>query len=287
MASENVQYCQNGNVDIAYTKYGEGPAIILMHGISANREVWQPVVDQLSSRATVISVDQRGHGLSGKPKGGYDADAICNDIRELVKSLTRSPVMLVGHSMGARNAWVYASKHPEDVCAVVAVDYCPSIEGADLDILEERVRGGDRTFSSVIEIEQYLQKRYPRMPLDAVKRRAIYGYHLVDGEYRPLASPNALAQTVEGLRTDYRDEFVQVKVPMTMIRGAESKMVRESVWERAKTLRPDFRWVVVPNADHYVPEERPDVVVAEIERLLPGGGDGGSQNPISHISASS
>ena len=78
--------------------------------------------------------------------------------------LGHGPAVVVGHSLGARNAWVFAAEHPDAVLGVVAVDYTPFIEGEVLDTLERRVAAGDRRFADVAEIESYLAKRYPRMP---------------------------------------------------------------------------------------------------------------------------
>ncbi len=79
-----------------------------------------------------------------------------------------------------------------------------------------------------------------------------------------------MTQLIEGVRTPYADEFAQVAAPMTHLRGKRSTIVSEAAWDRAAALRGDVRWVDDDEADHYIPEERPELVADEIARLLPG-----------------
>ncbi|TPW77414.1 alpha/beta fold hydrolase [Schumannella soli] len=255
-------------VDIAFRVRGRGPAVVLLHGTSANHAVWQPIAEQLAGEATVISLDQRGHGRSSKPASGYGGDDFADDVLTVLDALGIDRAIVAGHSMGARNAWVLASRAPERVSGVVAVDYTPWVETEVLDDLQVRVAGGDRVFRDPSEIEHYLQQRYPRMPHDAVARRAAWGYALGADGWHPLAAPDALRQLVDGLRTPWEDEFHAVTQPMTAIRGVDSRVVSPAAWLAAQAARPGDRWVDAEDADHYVPEELPALVAAEIGRML-------------------
>jgi 2-(acetamidomethylene)succinate hydrolase len=258
-------------VDVAFRMRGSGPAVVLLHGTSANHAVWEPVGDALEERATVIALDQRGHGRSDKPADGYTGDDFVSDVITVLDALGLPTALVAGHSLGGRNAWLAAARHPDRVSGAVVVDYTPFVEPAVLDELEVRVAGGFRGFGSPAEIEHYLRGRYRLILPGAVSRRARWGYHRQsDGTWEPLASAEAMTQLIEGFRTPYADEFAQVAAPMTHLRGKRSTIVSEAAWERAVALRGDDRWVVVDEADHYIPEERPELVADEIARLLPG-----------------
>ncbi|WP_167044168.1 alpha/beta hydrolase [Salinibacterium sp. ZJ454] len=265
---DGVRHTEGAEVNVAYRVAGEGPAVVLLHGTSANLAVWHPVTEALAGEATVVALDQRGHGRSDSPENGYGADDFVADVTTVLDELNLEQAVVVGHSLGARNAWVFAAQHPERTLGVLAVDYVPFVEPGVLDELAVRVAGGDRTFSSIDEIDTYLQARYPRVSANALHRRALAGYERREGGYRPLATPNALAHTVNGLRTDYPDELMAVASPLTLIRGADSKIVSANAWARAQELRPDARWMVDDSSDHYVPEENPHLIIAEIRRLL-------------------
>lgn len=258
----------NGVVNLAVDIRGSGPAVVLLHGTSANHAVWTPVAEVLANQARVISVDQRGHGRSDKPMTGYGGEDFASDLITVLDALDEPTAVVVGHSMGARNAWVAASMFPTRVAGVISLDYTPFVEDSVLDDLAVRVAGGDRLFAALAEIEDYIAARYPRLPTDAVERRARWGYGQVDGGWRPLADPGAMQQLVAGLRRPHEREFRDVSVPMTHVRGIDSRILSESAWDAARALRPDDRWVVDPDADHYVAEESVHLVSAEIQRIV-------------------
>lgn len=268
----DVPTADGGTQRIAYSETGQGDdTVFLFHGVTANHRVWAPIQDALSQRFRVIAVDQRGHGNSGKPDSGYTAADYSDDIRGLVERLGgRGRNVLVGHSLGSRNSIVAAARFPGLVDGVVAIDFTPFIETEVFDTLEARVGGGDQRFASVADIEAYLQQRYRMMPADAVSRRASYGYRQVDGVYTPLADPEAMRQTVVGLREDLAESLGALTTPTVVVRGAESVLVTERAFERSRALRPDLRYELVPGADHYVPEEQPAAVAALVTGFIDG-----------------
>lgn len=260
-------------VNIAYAEVGESDdTVFLFHGVTANHRVWAPIQAALAERYRVIAVDQRGHGNSDKPVGQYTAEHYSDDVRGLVERLGGTGRnVLVGHSLGSRNSIVAAARYPELVSGVVAIDFTPFIEDRVFDSLEARVGGGDQRFSSLDEVEQYLQRRYVNIPVEALRRRAEYGYQEVDGGYIPLADPAAMLQTVQGLRSDFSGYYRDLKVPAVIVRGAESVLVTEQAFEKSRKIRPDLEYVVTARADHYVPEEEPqavtELVTSFIERI--------------------
>jgi 2-(acetamidomethylene)succinate hydrolase len=263
---------RGADVNIAFRVRGSGPAVVLLHGTSANHAVWQPVGDALEQQATVIAVDQRGHGRSDKPEAGYTGDDFVSDVVTVLDALGIEQALVAGHSLGGRNAWLTAARHPSRVSGAVVVDYTPFVEAAVLDELALRVAAGFRRFADVAEIEAYLRDRYPAILPGAVERRARWGYRELDGGesrgWEPLASPDAMTHLIDGFRTPYDTEFREVAVPMVHLRGSASKIVSEAAWVSARAVRPGDRWVEVAGADHYIPEEFSELVADEIGRAL-------------------
>ena len=256
------------SVNLAFRVQGEGPPVVLLHGTSASHAVWTSVAQGLPD-AKVITVDQRGHGLSDKPASGYTGADFADDVITVLDALGIERAVVGGHSLGGRNAWLAAARHPDRVSAAVVVDYTPYVETAVIDELEVRVAAGFRSFTGVAEIEQYLRGRYRRILPEAVERRARYGYRqAADGTWVPRADPEAMRQLIDGFRTPWDAEFRAVTVPMTHVRGSDSLIVSPAAWEAAKADRPHDRWVVVDDADHYIPEERPGLIAAELDRVL-------------------
>ena len=229
--------------------------------------MWEPVAEDLAATHQVICVDQRGHGRSDKPDSGYRASDFTDDVVMLLDALGITSAVIAGHSLGARNAWVFAARYPERTDGVVCIDYTPWVSGHALDQLAQRVAGGDQVFPDAESIRAYLANRYPRLPEDAVERRARWGYtQNAAGGWVPLASPQALTQLVDGFREPWEAEFRAIACPATHLRGVDSAFVGDDSWAYAQQVRPRDRWVEGP-ADHYVPEERPELVADAIRRL--------------------
>lgn len=256
-----------GRLTLNARQAGTGPLVCFMHGITANASVWDPILEALSPMFRVVAIDQRGHGRSDKPAAGYTAADYAQDVIDLITTCGE-PALLVGHSLGARNALTAAAMAPQLVAGVVAIDFTPFIEVEVLDALETRVRGGDRVFDSHEEIVGYLTGRYERLPNAAIRRRAANGYVEIDGALVPLADPTAMVETAVGLREDLAPTLRALASPALLIRGGDSELVSADAFRKTAELRPDLQTQIVPGADHYVPEEAPDAISDAIVRFV-------------------
>jgi aspartate ammonia-lyase len=106
---------------IAYTKLGNGPAVVFLHGWMCNRGFWTDQILALSRHYTCIAVDFRGHGSSSLPEAPCRMAALANDIHELIAYMEISDGVLVGHSMGGMVAQMIASQAPAWMSALVLV----------------------------------------------------------------------------------------------------------------------------------------------------------------------
>jgi pimeloyl-ACP methyl ester carboxylesterase len=119
-----------GAVRLFYTDEGAGdPAVLLVHGWSCDSHDWSWQIPAFAGKHRVIAVDNRGHGRSSVPVGGYTPRSFAADLAELLKTVNSGPVVAVGHSLGGIIVSVLAVEYPELVRAVVAVD--PAYGGVD------------------------------------------------------------------------------------------------------------------------------------------------------------
>lgn len=246
---------------------GKGPLAVLLHGITANAYVFLPLMERLADRFRLVSIDMRGHGRSSKPAAGYAAKDYADDIEALIRHLNCGPALLIGHALGARDAFVAGARRNGLVAGIVAIDFTPFIDEQVFVALGERIGGGNRLFADKTAIATALSERYPMTPPDAIQRRVTYGYRPVDGGWRPLAEAHAMVETARGMRESFEADFRSLKVPTLLIRGAQSTFVSPEVWTRTRALRPDLRYVEMPGADHYAAEEIPSLIADEIRNL--------------------
>ena len=92
---------------------GEGPALLLLHGLGCDHTTWDPVIRGLAKRYTVIAPDLLGHGASAEPRADYSVGGYANGMRDLLTVLGIDKVTVVGHSFGGGVAMQFAYQFPE------------------------------------------------------------------------------------------------------------------------------------------------------------------------------
>lgn len=99
------------------------PPYILLHGLSSNARTWDQVAARLASAGRwAAAIDQRGHGLSGKPENGYDFATITRDLELILEQLDVESPILVGQSWGGNVLLEFAARHPGLAAGYVFVD---------------------------------------------------------------------------------------------------------------------------------------------------------------------
>src|SRR5438552_15258492 len=98
---------------LSYLTAGEGPVLLLVHGIASDSEAWRASLPLLARRAGVIAPDLPGHGVSGKARGDYSLGSLASSLRDLLVKLGHERVTLVGHSLGGGVAMQFAYMFPE------------------------------------------------------------------------------------------------------------------------------------------------------------------------------
>src|SRR5256886_8425443 len=106
---------------ISYLTAGEGPVLLLVHGIASDSEVWRAVLPLLARRARVIAPDLPGHGASAKAPGDYSLGSLASSLRDLLVKLGHERATLVGHSLGGGVAMQFAYMFAERTERLVLV----------------------------------------------------------------------------------------------------------------------------------------------------------------------
>src|SRR6185312_15472444 len=96
----------------AFIYTGQGPALLLIHGIGDCADTWRDVIPSLAEHHTVIAPDLLGHGRSEKPRADYSVAAYANAMRDLLSVLGVDRATVVGHSLGGGVAMQFAYQFP-------------------------------------------------------------------------------------------------------------------------------------------------------------------------------
>ncbi|MPZ16010.1 MAG: alpha/beta fold hydrolase [Chloroflexi bacterium] len=253
--------------DLTYQVSGDGPPVLLIHGVLGVLEVWADIRDALATTHQIISYDRRGHGRS--PNGTPDVRVHARDAAELIERVAGEPAIVVGWSGGANVAMELIRAHPEQVGAAILVE--PGFHGFPgprlvLKLHLQWLRGHDRAAAEALG--RYFFAR----------RSGGNGWDEIDDGRRELLLGDA-----EGLRGELRPlhrfglslfhiigkEVADWSVPMTYLIGRDTVQMLEKCHGRLTSAAPQIRTVEVPGACHLIPWEQPDAVVHAVHSAVP------------------
>src|ERR1700704_5672147 len=106
---------------VTFRAAGEGPLVVLLHGITSTSDAWREVMPRLAERYTVVAPDLIGHGRSAKPRGDYSLGAHAAGVRDLLALLGFETGTVVGHSLGGGIAMQFSYLFPEYVERMVLI----------------------------------------------------------------------------------------------------------------------------------------------------------------------
>ncbi|SFC43916.1 Pimeloyl-ACP methyl ester carboxylesterase [Polaromonas sp. OV174] len=140
----------------AYSVYGEGPAVVLIHGVGMEQAVWARQVSSLARTHQVIVYDMLGHGASQDPCEGVKLAEYAVQLKRLLDHLKIASAVIVGHSMGALVALEFSLSYPERTRQLVALNAVFMRTPAQREAVQERARklqqvGVAATVDSTIE----------------------------------------------------------------------------------------------------------------------------------------
>ena len=98
---------------VQFTIAGQGPPVVLIHGVAGRASQWDQIVPLLAETHTVVAPDLAGHGESANPRGDYSLGAHASGIRDLLVGLDIEGASMVGHSLGGGIAMQFAYQFPE------------------------------------------------------------------------------------------------------------------------------------------------------------------------------
>ena len=103
---------------------GEGPSLIILHGLFGSLDNWFSIAKYLSANFQVHILDQRNHGKSFHNRT-HNYNDMCSDLFNYVSHYRLANTHLLGHSMGGKTAMYFALKYPEIINKLIVVDIAP------------------------------------------------------------------------------------------------------------------------------------------------------------------
>ncbi len=260
-----------------YLVGGEGPVLLLIHGMAGTCENWRDVIEPLARRHTVIAPDLPGHGLSAGGPGDYSLGNLASGLRDLLLVLGHERATIVGHSLGGGIAMQFSYQFPEMVERLVLVSSgglglevspvlrAAALPGADLFIAATATTGQKLGGA----IGRGLAKVGIKPAADVAEVARGYG-SLAEPDRRKafLATLRSVVGT-EGQRVSATDRFYLAEaVPVLIVWGARDPIIPVGHGEDAHRALPGSKLEIFDGVGHLPQVEQPARFIAVLEDFI-------------------
>jgi pimeloyl-ACP methyl ester carboxylesterase len=263
---------------VAYRQAGEGPVIVLVHGITSSSETWERVIPPLAKRFTVLAPDLLGHGRSAKPRGDYSLGAYASGVRDLLVALGHEQATFVGHSLGGGVAMQLAYQFPERCERLVLVDSGGLGREVSLLLRAATLPGSEfvlpaLTHPKLLEAGRAVDGFLARFGLSVntdIGEMARGHATLSDREARS-AFVHTLRTIIDpgGQRVNATDRlYLAEHVPFLLIWGGRDPIIPLAHGEAAHAQVPGSDLVVFPDAGHFPQLDDPALFVDVLTEFI-------------------
>jgi pimeloyl-ACP methyl ester carboxylesterase len=241
---------------------GEGPALVLLHGLTATHATWEHTLPAFADRWHVVAPDLPGHGESAKPDAPYTIDFYAGVVRSLGRELGLREAVVVGSSLGGQIAVELALSYPAWTRAIVlaapAGGFGPALRAT-------RWAVGVAGTPSIVRLalpwalERCFHDR--SSPLFAA-RHALLAVRLAHHDYPSFA--RAVVRSVAGALAAGAQPLERLTQPTLVVWGREDRLVGLGASRRLLRAVAHARLAVVERCGHLPMLERPE----EFNRIL-------------------
>lgn len=262
--SNDAQYASINGLRLHYIDRGQGPPVVLLHGLGATHADWEAQIEHLTRIFRVIAPDLRGHGESDR-LGPYSVERFASDILQLTEQLRLKDFALAGHSMGGAVAMQMAILRPDRVSKLVLSNTLPDFRVNSFAkrcmlwyrLLTVRLFGMARLSAATH------QRMFPR-PEQAELRA------LVAARNGRIPKQVYLDTVAALTRWSVADRLAWLRMPVLVLASEHDYFEPREAQFFSESL-PDGRCRVFEDAHHGLPMEHPDEVNRLVmEFLMPG-----------------
>ncbi len=249
----------HGGVPLHVREEGEGPDVMLVHGVGASLEAWDDVVSCLGGGFRTLRLDLRGHGASGKPPGPYDIDDFVGDVVAVMDHFGIGSCHVAGHSLGALIAQGLALAHPRRLAKLVLLSGIAGRTAEERRRVEERlamVADGIPGAHFEASVSRWFTDGFLRRHPDIIDRQA---------EANRRNDPAAYAASYRVLtETDFAGRLRNITAPTLIVTGEHDLGSNARMARYMHATIPHSALHILPGLKHAILAEAPD----DVARLM-------------------
>ena len=236
------------------------PKMLLLHGGAQSAHSWDFFALAMRDHFHIVALDQRGHGDSDWSEAGdYDTPFHVADIQAFTDAIGFDTFILLGLSMGGRNAYTFAATYPQKVNRLIIVDVGPDIQAEGRRHIQEFLEGTE-VFDSFDWLVERVRRFNPRRPEAQIRGSLLNNLKpMADGRWTWKHDRR------RGIRRDRGGEMTaaawaalaNVAAPTLIVRGGESNILSVETANKMRQTVQNSQLVEVPHAGHLVQGDNP------------------------------
>ncbi|HVH15995.1 MAG TPA: alpha/beta hydrolase [Candidatus Angelobacter sp.] len=230
------------DLTIYYETFGAGEPLVLLHGGTATRRMWEKFVPTFSKHFKVIAPDSRGHGKTNNPSGEFSFRLMADDTAGLIRALGLERPSICGYSDGGQIALEFGMHHPKVASKLVIAGAHNRLQDADVGSLRDM----GIEAPGVVDVQKF-EKAAPEIVSRVREFSSGHGPEYWKTFVKEISKMwfTQLNYTVE----DYR----KITAPCLILVGDRDPDVSlEDALEMYRSI-PKAELAVVPGSDHYFP----------------------------------
>lgn len=254
-------------MELNYKTYGQGPALILLHGLFGSLDNWVTHARDLADTYSVYLVDQRNHGKSPHSED-WDYDLMAQDLHDFMDQHGIMQAHLLGHSMGGKTVMRFASEFPERVDKLLVIDMAPKHYQPHHTAILRALSALDLSRLDTRQDAHALLKA--DIPQAAVRQFLLKGLDReADGSYRWKFNLPVIHAQYENVLRNVTLDFPFEK-PSLFLYGEASPYLEAADIPMIREHFPQAEFVGLPGVGHWIHAEVPEVFLREVRRFLAG-----------------
>lgn len=261
-------------MDLFYRKYGEGPPLIILHGLYGSSDNWVSVGRELAENFEVYLIDQRNHGKSPHTVD-HNYDLMKEDLHEFMEQHDIEKAIILGHSMGGKTAMFFAADYPEKISHLIVVDISPrsykTTSSSQLKMHESIIRAMYNLDFYGIQNRQEIDDVLAKSILqDRIRQFLLKNIHRSkDNEYSWSINiktiKNELRNIMDGLD---ENQPAITGFPVLFIKGEKSDYIMDKDKEMIENIFPYADFETIPNAGHWLHAEQPELFMEKVTEFI-------------------
>jgi pimeloyl-ACP methyl ester carboxylesterase len=262
----------NNGVRIHYASLGKGPLIVMIHGFPDYWLTWRHQMNALAGDYRVVAIDQRGYNLSDKPAGveNYDMRLLVEDVAAVIQACGESKAIIIGHDWGGAVAWTFAMTRPGMTEKLIVLNL-PHPRG----LMRELAHNPEQQKNSAYAREFQREGAHTNLTAEALaswvtdpQARSRYVEAFRRSDFQAMLNYYKRNYPREPYREDSSPP-VKVQCPVLLIHGLKDRyLLAAALNDNWSFVQRDLTLVTIPDADHFVQQDAPELVSRTIKSWL-------------------